>query len=249
MKRGAQLLAAVLFTFLGVVSSKGQCEPDTVNCIDTGNPGQICPAVLPEVMVNEPYDEAITVLAPAEFDYLGTIIDIAYITVDSVLNLPPGIEYTASADQFYPDSAYCIQIHGTPTEAGDFPLTIYVTPYVFYLENIIAGTQIVDDTSVVLTVLGTSGFNPYEIDEFQVLPNAPNPFSDFTRLGIYTPFDDRIELKVFNILGEMMHEELLGAPPGEHYFQFDGSNLIPGTYFYRVTNSSQLHTGKFIKSK
>ena len=33
------------------------------------------------------------------------------------------------------------------------------------------------------------------------------------------------------------------------YFQFDGSGLLPGTYFYRITNSSDFYTGKFIKSR
>ena len=107
----------------------------------------------------------------------------------------------------------------------------------------------VDSSSVVLTVNETSGIDPYQIHEFRVLPNVPNPFSDATRLGFFTPFDDRIELKVYNILGKLMHEEMQGAPPGEHYFQFDGSTLLPGTYFYRITNSSKYYTGKFIKSR
>ena len=82
----------------------------------------------------------------------------------------------------------------------------------------IAGPQIVDDTSVVMTVHETSGIDPYPMHEFRVLPNVPNPFSDVTRLGFYTPFDDRIELKVYNILGKLMHEEMQGSPPGEYLF-------------------------------
>ncbi|MCK4751388.1 MAG: T9SS type A sorting domain-containing protein [Bacteroidales bacterium] len=249
MKTTTRLLAIVAISLFAVNTTAAQCEPDTVNCIDEGNPGEICPRILPEVTVNVPYDEVITVIAPGTFDYQGNQIDIAYIVVDSVLNLPPGIVYFANADKFYPDSAYCIQITGTPTVAGQYSLSIYVTPYIYYLNNIIEATQIVDDTSVVMTVHGPSGIDPYQLHEFQVLPNVPNPFTDITRLGFFTPFDDRIELKVYNILGELMHEEMQGAPPGEHYFQFDGNALLPGTYFYRVANSSRFYTGKFIKSR
>jgi len=232
-----------------VTETFSQCEPDTVNCIDTGDPGQICPDSLPQVTVNQSYNEIITVIAPDTFLFQGNPIPIHHIVVDSVLNLPTGIEYYVGSTEFYPDSVYCIQITGTPTEAGDFPLFIYVTPFIDLGMGPISFPQQADSTSVVITVLETSGIAPFKVLEFHVLPNVPNPFSDMTRIGFFTPFDDRIELKVYNILGELMHEEKQGAPPGEHYFQFNGSNLLPGTYFYRVTNSNNFYTGKFIKSR
>jgi len=232
------------------VSVAAQCIPDTANCKDTGDPGQICPENLPDVVVNVPYDTTITVIPPDTFDNNGILIPISYIILDTVLNLPPGINYQANAEIFYPDSAYCVQIFGTPTEAGDFPLAIYVTPFVdIGTGTPISAGQVIDSTSVIMTVIGPSGFDPFQIQKFKVLPNVPNPFTEITRLGFYTPFDDRVELKVYNILGELMHDEKQGAPPGEHYFQFDGSALIPGTYFYKVTNSNTFFTGKFIKSK
>jgi len=239
----------VLSASLSLVEVAGQCEPDTVNCKDTGAPGQICPRNLPDGTVDVPYDESITVLAPPTFEYEGILIDVVYIIVDSVLNLPPGIEYWASAEKFYPDSAYCIQVYGTPEEEGEFQLAIYVTPFVTYFGSVIQGEQVVNDTSVMMTVNGPSSLDPFGVDDFQVLPTFPNPFTEVARIGFYTPFNDQINLKVFNILGEMMHEETQGVPPGEHYFRFDGSELLPGTYFYRITNSSDYYTGKFIKSR
>ncbi len=166
-----------------------------------------------------------------------------------MLNLPDGIEYFSNAEKFYPDSAYCIQIVGTPAESGDFPLAIYITPFVSVLGNIISAGQIMDDTSVVLTVQEPSGINPYPAHEFSVIPNIPNPFTEVTRLGFYSPSDEKVGLKVYNILGKLVHEEEQGVPPGEHYFRFDGSGLLPGTYFYKVNTPSNYFTGKFIKSR
>jgi len=250
MKHIRTLLAVLAIVVFPLLQLSAQCEPDTANCKDTGEPGQICPRYLPDAVVNEPYDEIITVIAPDTATVGPIQVGLAYITVDSVLNLPPGLEYYSNDSIFYPDSAYCIEISGTPSSAGDYNLAIYVSAYIHVSEDLIVkGGQIVDDTSVVVTVNETAGLDPFKINEFQVYPNAPNPFSEVTRLGYYTPFDDHIRLQVYNILGELMHEELQGAPPGEHYFNYNGSSLNPGTYFYRVTNSSELYTGKFIKTR
>ena len=248
MRNISRLLAIFAIAIFPVLALSAQCEPDTANCKDTGDPGQICPRDLPDAIVNELYNEVITVIAPDTATVLGFQVGIAYIIIDSVLNLPPGLNYYANALEFYADSAYCIQVTGTPTEAGDFNLAIYVSAFVYVSQDlIINGGQFIDDTSVVITVHEPSGVNPYQINEFQVLPSAPNPFSDVTRLGFFTPFDDHIKLQVYNILGELMHEEILGAPPGEHYFDYNGRALLSGTYFYRITNRSALYTGKFIK--
>jgi len=248
MKYISRVLAVLAMIFLASLNINAQCEPDTSACEDSEGPGLMCPRLLPEVNVNEPYDEVITVIPPGTYDYGGAVINIEYISIDSIGNHPPGIEYFPNAEIFYPDTAYCVQIVGTPTEAGKFPLSITISAIV----DLGIGPmeiEIVDDTSVVMTVHWPAGVDPNKIYEFRILPNVPNPFSDFTRLGFYTPFDDRVKLQVYNILGELMHEELYGASPGENYFDFNGGELNPGTYFYRVANKSDLFTGKFIKTK
>jgi len=101
---------------------------------------------------------------------------------------------------------------------------------------------------VVITVYDPTGINPNQVDQFQIRPLVPNPFSDFARMSYYTPFNDRVSLQVYNILGKLMYEEKQIASPGEHQFDFNGGDLLPGTYFYRISNSKKLYTGKFIKS-
>ena len=128
-------------------------------------------------------------------------------------------------------------------------MAIYVTPYLWLNGVSTPVPQVVDDSSVVLTVVEASGFDPNQFTEFHILPNKPNPFSNVTSIGFYTPFDDQIELLVYNILGILVHREALGVPPGEYYFEFNGQSLQPGTYFYRVNNQDQYKTGKFIKTK
>ena len=227
----------------------GQCEPDTSNCEDTGESGEICPRYLPEGQVNVPYDAVITVIPPSEYSFGTSSIQIDYMIVDSVSNLPAGLTYEANADRFYADSAYCVQISGLPTETGVDTLSIYVTVFIFYGEASIPVPQVVDDTSVVITITEAAGIDPGLFNEFHLLPNKPNPFSERTTVGFFTPIDARIELQVFNILGTLVYEEKGGFPPGEYNFDFDGRGLAPGTYFYRVANQDQYRTGKLIKTK
>lgn len=249
MKRISHSLIILFVSTLAGTGISAQCDPDT-SCINIENPN-FCPRNLIDATVNKSYEAIITVIPPSTFEYEGTILDIIYIEIDTVLNLPPGIDFQANADTFYADTAYCIRISGTPTVEGSYSLGIQVSPTIKHplLQVPLKADSIVDDTSVVMVVNGASGIDPYAIGEFKVRQNIPNPFSEVTTIGFYTPFDDKIELQVYNILGELMYEEIQGYPPGEYNFRFDGQKLLPGTYFYRVTNNSANFTGKFIKSR
>lgn len=225
----------------------GQCIPDPENCEDNGELVQICPKTLPDAHVNTYYDEIFTVIPPGEIIFGTIAFNIDYILVDSIVNLPEGINYAVNAEKLYGDSAYCIQIYGTPVKAGMDTLAIYITPY--FVGNPNPSFQVVDDTSVVMIVTETSGIDPGRFTEFHLLPNKPNPFTDLTTVGFFTPFDDKVELQVYNIMGVLVHEEKDGYPPGEYNFDFNGQDLAPGTYFYRVINNNQYQTGKLIKTK
>lgn len=244
MKRVFYLIIAVFFAGTTLY---GQCVPEPENCEDTGELVQICPKGLPDAHVNTYYEEVFTVITPGKIEFGPITFFIDYLLVDSITNLPEGISYVANAEQFYADSAYCIKIFGTPVKTGIDTFSIFITPY--FIDNPVPAPQVVDDTSVVMIVTEASGIDPGQYTEFHLLPNKPNPFSDKTTIGFFTPFDDHINLQVYNIMGTLVHEEKGGFPPGEYRFEFDGSTLAPGTYFYRVTNHEQYHTGKLIKTK
>lgn len=238
----------ITFLFTGT-SLFGQCEPDTLNCEDVDEPGQICPMFLPEATVNAYYDEVVTVIPPSEYTLGNFTIYLDYLIVDSVGNLPEGISYAVNAEKFYAGTAYCVSIYGTPVQKGVDTMHIYVTPFLWINGVSTPYTQVLNDSSVIMTVVDASGIDPNQFSDFQLLPNKPNPFSDVTSIGFYTPFDDRIELSVYNILGVLIHQEEMGVPPGEYNFEFNGQSLQPGTYFYKVNNQKQHQTGKFIKTK
>jgi len=239
-----------LIIFLAIALCSGiklsaQCEPDTVNCEDIGDPGQICPNDLPSGSLNVVYDEVITIIPPGSFEaYI-----LSYIVIDSVKNLPPGIDYFPNADIFFPDTAYCIQLSGTPTQAGDFTLAIYISPFIDVLGTPTKGPQVVDDSSLVVTIQGTAGIEANQITEFKVFQNIPNPFSELTCLTYYTPVQEQVELSIYNILGVLVHQEKDWATPGKHNFIFDGKELQPGTYLYHINAGEEYYSGKILKSR
>jgi len=247
MKRILPLLAASIIGLFFTVQLSAQCTPDQT-CADTLEPGEYCPQVFPSVLLNVPYDEVITFILASEYDINGTIYTLDSIGVDSVKNIPPGLTYSSSATGYVPGVAYCSQLSGTPTQAGEFAVEFYLEPFVDFGQGPVSLGQYMDDTSVVITVYDPTGIKPNQVDQFQILPVVPNPFSDVARMSFYTPFNDRVSLRVYNILGKLMHEETQIATPGEHQFNFNGEELLPGTYFYRINNSKELYTGKFIKS-
>jgi hypothetical protein len=203
------------------------------------------------MILDQPYEAILTIIPPSQFEFEGNRLNIAYIEIDSVLNFPPGITYAANAGRFYADSAYCVLISGVPAQEGIFTLSLYVTPYIrIPLLGIIKGPQALDNTSVVITVQNIITSTEFSTTkQFEVLQNIPNPFSQSTRIGFYTPVRDNINLKIYTILGELIHEESRLVDPGEHFFRFDGSELLAGSYLYLVTSGSSHFTRKLIKTR
>ncbi len=84
--------------------------------------------------------------------------------------------------------------------------------------------------------------------EFFLSQNFPNPFNPSTTIRFGLPVQEKVTLKVYDILGReiktLINEELR---PGYHSVEWDGTNdygvkVSSGIYIYRIT------AGKFVKS-
>lgn len=247
-----KVIKPILFIFIAAIIflcpdySFSQCVPDPT-CEDIGDPGQICPDSLPNGTVSFYYKHTVTILPPKTAMVEGVTRFIVKIILDTITNLPPGLSYQASAKEMYPDTAYCAKIEGTPTEAGNFPLEIKVIPFINYLGTTIAGDTVTDDTSLVITINATSNVGSLNYTGFYGFQNRPNPFSDYTRIGCFCDNSGIVELKIFNLVGQVIHKEELYASKGKNLFRFDGSNIKSGTYLYTISNSQGIYSGRLIK--
>jgi len=80
--------------------------------------------------------------------------------------------------------------------------------------------------------------------EFAFLQNYPNPFNPRTTIRFAIPRAGKVNLQVYNILGEqvaqLVNRELSA---GEKTVTFDASNFPSGLYFYRI------QVGNFVETK
>lgn len=228
--------------------SFSQCVPDTT-CEDIGDPGQICPDSLPDGVLGVNFEHVVTILPPKTAVIVPTDTTpylIEKIILDTIINLPPGLTYQVNAKEMYPDTAYCVKIEGTPTETGTYAIKIKVIAFIHYLIYILADT-VVNDTSLAITIHATSNVESLNYTGFYGFQNRPNPFSDYTRIGCFCDKSCIVELKIFNLVGQVIHKEELYASKGKNLFRFDGSGLISGTYLYTISSSHRIYSGKLIK--
>ncbi len=80
--------------------------------------------------------------------------------------------------------------------------------------------------------------------EFHLSQNYPNPFNPTTSIKFKVKSAKKVKLIVLDVMGreaaKLVDQELL---PGEYAYEFDGSKLSSGVYFYR------LEAGDFVSTK
>jgi len=250
MNKQKLLLLSMVFLLIIAGNSYSQCIPDTVTCKDTLEPGQVCPEILPDGYFGEPYNQIVTILPPSSAIIYDIPITIIKIRIDTITNLPPGIVYELNAIELYPDTAYCAMLSGIPTQTGEYEISITVIPYIDFVGSVIESTPVKNDTSVKIFIYEeATEIKDFHSDEFDVLGNRPNPFSETTELGVTTDNSSQFKLKIYNYLGVLIYSETLDATPGRNFFRFTGENLIPGYYIYSITNKQTIYSDKLIKSR
>lgn len=275
MKRLLLFSLLSFFTLTQINAQWAGCEPDLIyadssfgvfppplsaNNPDGGIPETAC--------LNSDYYFVWTLKIPetVETDILTVTVDsIVVETEGAVLNLPNGMNYEMNPESgvFTPeDSLACITIFGTPSETGQFDLKIVLTIYSQDLilvggsqtlelpSNIIAGAE--GNYYLVVEDAGTAGcfVNTDELlAESFTIKNVPNPFTDYTNIQITADRADELNFKVFDIIGNEIHREVIQVISGDNNFDFDGSHLSNGIYMYSIEKDGALVTGKMVLNR
>jgi hypothetical protein len=255
MKTFYILFLSLVVGIFSIEVSYAQCTPgDSISCPDPENNGQICPEVLPDAEVNQMYDQDFTILVPLEYvldSASGTTITLDHVKIAEVGNLPDGITWATNAEDsiYLPQVYYCVNLAGTPSDTGFYPLKITIDVYALVFGTPVYVGTVTDSTSLTLKVVGEIGIDEFESSSLTVRGAVPNPFT--TKLDVIYSVRNQgiINFELFDIVGNSIFKADKFSKTGENHFLYDGTGLKPGLYFYTISSLQNSYTGKIIKTE
>lgn len=90
---------------------------------------------------------------------------------------------------------------------------------------------------------------------FEVFQNYPNPFNPTTEIKFFTPYQAKVDIRIYNVLGQQITELLSGeVASGTHKIHWNGTNgsgskIAGGVYFYSVRYTDKAGNTQVITKK
>ncbi|MFQ5870365.1 MAG: T9SS type A sorting domain-containing protein, partial [Candidatus Zixiibacteriota bacterium] len=82
---------------------------------------------------------------------------------------------------------------------------------------------------------------------FSLIQNYPNPFNASTTIDYVTKTPGKVELAVYNLVGEKVEVLVNKAvPAGEHTVTWDAANVATGVYYYKLSSSEGTITKRML---
>ncbi len=98
-----------------------------------------------------------------------------------------------------------------------------------------------------------TGINPVNApvpQRYSLSQNYPNPFNPVTKISFDIPTSGNVSLKVFDVTGSVLYTLVNGQlNAGKYSYDFDGSELSSGVYYYRLESGAFSETKKMILVK
>ncbi len=135
------------------------------------------------------------------------------------------------------------------------PVTIQPNDSVHFWVGIAVGaneTQLINNMEQAYAKYSTLTSVEDEVkpSSYQLKQNYPNPFNPKTIIEFLIPEKQKIDLSVYNALGQkiktLVNQEL---EAGKHFIEFDGSDLNTGIYFYELRADQFKSTKKMVLIK
>lgn len=109
----------------------------------------------------------------------------------------------------------------------------------------------ISNTNFTITnVVGIGNTNSAPLT-FNLAQNFPNPFNPTTKINFTIPKAANVSLKVYDMKGDLVASLINGElrTEGNYSFEFDGSQLASGMYFYKIEAGAFSETKKMILMK
>ncbi|MCP4685713.1 MAG: T9SS type A sorting domain-containing protein [bacterium] len=194
------------------------------------------------VIDNDQQTVSITILPIESISPLPEAVFVDGIVAEMFFSVSPAaLPHSVSIDSIYEDTQVFGDVHDfTRIDISDNTgLGLYQPDYVPGQIEVRIATGIND---------GPGGLSLPA--EFALDQNYPNPFNPTTVIGFGLPAASRVDLQVFNILGQNV-KTLVDRPmeAGWHDVEFNGADLPSGIYFYRLRHDNGNLTRKMMLVK
>jgi hypothetical protein len=198
-------------------------------------------------MIGFPYD-SLRIAVQAGWNMVGSLT--TPIPVSSIISEPPGL---ITSNFFGYNNSYFVSSTLTPGQG-------------YWVRVLSAGTLILNATSAeklsrnAIRIIPTSELPPPPPDGSNAMEPAipkeygleqayPNPFNPSTTIQYQLPSDSKVNLHIFNILGQIV-QTLVNQTEQAGYKQveWNASNFASGLYFYRLEATSVANPSKTFTS-
>ncbi len=212
-----------------------------------------------EACINVPYDVVFFLRAPSQITVGLFNLDVRSIRIDSVTNLPEGINYECSVPDcnIQADSIACVFLSGTPTEGsdtGNYELKIGLTVNSSFgpLQLLYPDPALAPGTYILrLNEEGSSNCNVspvFDVDGRAVtFATYPNPVLDQLQIEWESDQASQGQLHVYDATGRLHLTKDISIGTGPQYYQLDLATLRSGLYMVQLRTSTNRMWSKIIK--
>ncbi|MDH3650371.1 MAG: T9SS type A sorting domain-containing protein [Saprospiraceae bacterium] len=209
--------------------------------------------------ISTPYDLTFFLNSPSNVTIAGTAVEVNWIRVDSVANLPKGITFDCSVSDcmVFPDSIACIRLSGTPeviNEPGDYELVIFMT----------ASTNIIPMLPIMFPseALGAPGSYTLTLDaegacdsitaakdftEPEALSIFPNPVDHSLNVHWNSKENGEGSIQLLSLTGQVLREEKFQTQPGRVEHKLNVGGMADGLYLLQFTSKQTNFRRKILK--
>lgn len=166
----------------------------------------------------------------------------------TAVGAPTGIPVTFTNGNIFADSGSAINLTVAPFQVQFDNRTYYFNHWEGQGEGSYSGSNF--NCSVVLKApvleravydtvnTGISTISSEIPDKYKLYQNYPNPFNPVTVINFDIPKSGIVNLKVFDLLGREVKSLYAGnLNAGKYSFNFDGTDLSSGLYFYKLESA------------
>jgi hypothetical protein len=244
-----------------IAGPKDGVYPDSLTNFISGTVGQ---PYIQNITVKVPID---TIQGPLKFCFNRVVLSTP--TNVANYNLPPGLFFGSSTAavangtiagavslKFPGNANNCASIYGTPTTAGTYTLKLQTDTYATLqtIGNCAASPNVNGGLNLSTKVLGyyiitispLAGINEVINSKSLELTNIPNPFTGKTIIKFNVKDQSSMDIKVRDVLGKTVFTDNIKTKFGENTYEFDGSKLNSGIYFYTISYKNYSETKRMI---